>query len=115
MPPGPDNPLGRLMFDLDDDELIYLHDTNEKYLFGRPRRAISHGCIRVQQARPLAAWVLGVSPQEVDAMIARGSHSVPLTEDLRVALIYATRFPDEQGEIASYPDIYAGRQTAQSE
>jgi Uncharacterized protein conserved in bacteria len=30
MPPGPQNPLGRMMFDLDNDEFIYLHDTNEK-------------------------------------------------------------------------------------
>jgi murein L,D-transpeptidase YcbB/YkuD len=112
MPPGPDNPLGRLMFDLDDDELIYLHDTNEKYLFNRRQRAISHGCIRVQQARPLAAWVLGVSPEAIDSMIARGTTSVPLSEDIPVALVYFTRFPDENGEIASYPDVYAGRQTA---
>src|SRR3981081_2870519 len=25
MPPGPQNPLGRIMFDMDDDESIYLH------------------------------------------------------------------------------------------
>ncbi|MBV8186150.1 MAG: L,D-transpeptidase family protein [Alphaproteobacteria bacterium] len=112
MPPGPDNPLGRLMFDLDDDELIYLHDTNEKYLFNRKQRAISHGCIRVQQARALAAWVLGVSPEAVDSLIARGSNSVPVSEDIPVALVYSTRFPDENGEIVSYPDVYAGRQTA---
>src|SRR5215475_2543920 len=66
MPPGPQNPLGRMMFALDNDEFIYLHDTNEKYLFKRPQRALSHGCVRVEQARALAAWVLGVSPEEID-------------------------------------------------
>jgi len=60
MPPGPQNPLGRMMFALDNDDLIYLHDTNEKQLFNRGQRALSHGCIRVQQARALAAWSLGV-------------------------------------------------------
>ena len=110
MPPGPQNPLGRLMFDLDDDELIYLHETNEPALFRRAQRALSHGCVRVEQARPLAAWALGVSPQEIDAMIARGTtYSVPVPEEIPVALVYYTRFPDEQGEPVSHPDLYARR------
>ena len=110
MPPGPQNPLGRMMFDLDNDEFIYLHDTNEKGLFKREQRALSHGCVRVEQARALAAWSLGVSEQEIDAMIARGTtYSVPLPENIPVALAYYTRFPDEHGQVASYPDIYTDR------
>ena len=110
MPPGPQNPLGRMMFDLDNDEFIYLHDTNEKGLFKREQRALSHGCVRVEQARALAAWSLDVSEQEIDAMVARGTtYSVPLPEIIPVALVYYTRFPDEGGQVASHPDIYAGR------
>jgi len=110
MPPGPQNPLGRMMFDLDNDEFIYLHDTNEKGLFKREQRALSHGCIRVEQARALAAWSLGVSEQEIDAMVARGTtYSVPLPEIIPVSLVYYTRFPDEAGQVASYPNIYADR------
>jgi murein L,D-transpeptidase YcbB/YkuD len=110
MPPGPQNPLGRMMFDLDNDEFIYLHDTNEKGLFKREQRALSHGCVRVEQARALAAWSLGVSEQEIDAMAARGTtYSVPLPEIIPVSLVYYTRFPDEGGQVASHPDIYADR------
>ena len=109
IPPGPQNPLGRMMFDLDNDEFIYLHDTNEKALFNRSQRALSHGCIRVEQARALAAWALGVSEDEIDAMVARGTHSVPLPEDIPVALAYYTRFPDERGQATSYPNIYTDR------
>jgi murein L,D-transpeptidase YcbB/YkuD len=110
MPPGPQNPLGRMMFDLDNDEFIYLHDTNEKGLFKREQRALSHGCVRVEQARALAAWSLGVSEQEIDAMVSRGTtYSVPLPENIPVALVYYTRFPDEGGQVASHPDIYADR------
>jgi murein L,D-transpeptidase YcbB/YkuD len=112
MPPGPQNPLGRVMFDLDNDEFIYLHDTNERALFGRAQRALSHGCIRVEQARALAAWALGVSEQEIDAMISRGTtYSVPLSEVIPVSLAYHTQFPDESGQIVSYPDIYGSRQS----
>jgi murein L,D-transpeptidase YcbB/YkuD len=109
MPPGPQNPLGRMMFDMDDDEYIYLHDTNEKMLFKREQRALSHGCVRVEQARALAAWALGVSEEEIDSMSSRGTYSVPLTENIPVSLVYLTRFPDESGQLVSYPDIYASR------
>lgn len=111
VPPGPQNPLGRILFDLENDELIYLHDTNERALFNRPKRALSHGCIRVEQARALAAWSLGVSEKEIDAMIARGTtNSVPVPEVIPVSLAYYTTFPDEHGELVSHPDIYASRQ-----
>ena len=109
IPPGPQNPLGRMMFDLDNDEFIYLHDTNERALFNQARRAFSHGCIRVEQARALAAWSLGISEQEVDALIARGSHTVPIAETILVALVYQTRFPDEQGTLLEHADLYASR------
>ena len=113
MPPGPNNPLGQILFELDNDELIFLHDTNDRSLFDRPQRALSHGCIRVQQARALAAWVLGTSEAEVATMVQKGSHSVPLVTAIPVSLAYHTRFPDETGRIATYPDIYGRGQTAQ--
>jgi murein L,D-transpeptidase YcbB/YkuD len=110
MPPGPQNPLGRMMFDLDNDEFIYLHDTNEKALFNRSQRALSHGCVRVEQARALAAWSLGVSEKEIDSMVSRGmTYSVPLPEIIPVSLAYYPRFPDEHGQVASHPNIYADR------
>ena len=112
MPPGPDNPLGRMMFDLDNDELIYLHDTNEKGLFRRGQRALSHGCVRVEQARSLAAWSLDVSEEAIDSMISRGTYSVPVPEVIPVSLVYYTRFPDENGQVVAYSDLYAHRQAA---
>jgi lipoprotein-anchoring transpeptidase ErfK/SrfK len=108
IPPGPFNPLGRLMFELDNDQFIFLHDTNQKGLFKQARRAFSHGCIRVEQARPLAAWALGVTEGEVDKMIARGATwSMPLPEEIPVFLVYYPQFPDESGQLATWPDIYA--------
>jgi murein L,D-transpeptidase YcbB/YkuD len=116
MPPGPQNPLGRIMFDLDNDEFIYLHDTNERALFDRAQRALSHGCIRVERARALAAWALGVSDKEIDAMISRGTtYSVPLSEVIPVSLAYHTQFPDEAGQIVSHPGIYGNRQARLAE
>lgn len=108
IPPGPYNPLGRLMFELDNDEFIFLHDTNQKGLFKRPQRAFSHGCIRVEEVRRLAAWAMGVTEASIDRMIARGTtYSVPLPQEIPVFLVYYTRFPDASDQMASYPDVYA--------
>jgi murein L,D-transpeptidase YcbB/YkuD len=112
-PPGPRNPLGQILFELDNDELIFLHDTNDRSFFDRAQRALSHGCVRVQQARALAAWALGVSETEVAAMVAAGATRVlPLAAPIPVSLAYHTRFPDEQGVVRTYPDIYGRTPTA---
>lgn len=87
MPPGPQNPLGRILFELDNDQLIYLHDTNDRSLFNRDDRALSHGCVRVEQARQLASWALDVPLTAVDEMISRGStFSVRLPAPIPVLL-----------------------------
>lgn len=88
-PPGPNNPLGQILFELDNDLLIFLHDTNDKALFNRAQRALSHGCIRVEQARPLAAWVLGLSPADIEGRIARkNTYSVLLPTPIPVYLTH---------------------------
>ena len=49
---GVGNALGKFKFIFDNGSSIYLHDTNNKAGFSRENRAISHGCVRVEQ--PLA-------------------------------------------------------------
>ena len=111
-PPGPHNPLGRILFELDNDQLIFLHDTNDRRYFDRPVRAFSHGCVRVEKAHALAAWALDVTAAEIDASIARGrTHREMLATNIPVMLVYRTRFPDDDGRLADYPDVYR-QQTA---
>lgn len=87
MPPGPQNPLGRILFELDNDQLIYLHDTNDRSLFKREDRALSHGCVRVEEARQLASWALDVPLAAVDDMVSRGAtFSVSLPAPIPVSL-----------------------------
>ncbi|MDT8872941.1 L,D-transpeptidase family protein [Komagataeibacter rhaeticus] len=52
---GPEAGLGLLMFDMPNRFDVYLHDTPDRSLFNRVNRRISHGCIRVQNPRELAA------------------------------------------------------------
>jgi murein L,D-transpeptidase YcbB/YkuD len=113
VPPGPHNPLGRILFELDNDQLIFLHDTNDRRYFDRPVRTFSHGCVRVEKARALAAWALDVTEAGIDRSIARGgTHREILATNIPVALVYRTRFPDDDGRLVEYPDVYRSQTAA---
>ena len=60
-PPGDDNALGRLAFMFPNDHAVYLHDTPARSLFGEEMRALSHGCVRVEDPERLAEIVLGLA------------------------------------------------------
>lgn len=63
--PGPANSLGHFKFDIPDSDGIYLHDTPRKELFAQDERALSHGCVRLEDAERLARWLLGKDPPAV--------------------------------------------------
>jgi L,D-transpeptidase YcbB len=54
---GSGNSLGVMKFNFDNDDAIYLHDTNQRYLFSSSYRALSHGCVRVQEFENLAKFI----------------------------------------------------------
>ena len=43
-----------LKFNFPNKYAVYLHDTNQRYLFARIIRSLSHGCVRVQEWEKLA-------------------------------------------------------------
>ncbi|RZL69315.1 MAG: L,D-transpeptidase [Pedobacter sp.] len=45
---GEGNALGKFKFIFENSSSIYLHDTNNKYGFKLANRAISHGCVRIE-------------------------------------------------------------------
>ena len=54
---GNDNALGVIKFNFDNPFDVYLHDTNQRYLFKNSMRALSHGCVRVQDWEKLAFYI----------------------------------------------------------
>jgi murein L,D-transpeptidase YcbB/YkuD len=54
---GDDNALGVLKFNFNNPYHVYLHDTNQRYLFKNSSRALSHGCVRVQEWEQLALYI----------------------------------------------------------
>lgn len=54
---GDDNALGIFKFNFNNPYDVYLHDTNQRYLFANSNRALSHGCVRVQNWQKLANFI----------------------------------------------------------
>jgi L,D-transpeptidase YcbB len=55
---GDANALGVMKFNFSNPYAVYLHDTNQRYLFDKKERALSHGCVRVQKWKDLAEYII---------------------------------------------------------
>ena len=109
--PGADNALGRVKFVLNNDMSIYLHDTPATALFARPRRAFSHGCVRVSDPTALARFALqddaSWSAERIQAMMdGEQTLRVHLPKPIRVYFVYGTALAMENGEVRFYEDVY---------
>jgi murein L,D-transpeptidase YcbB/YkuD len=110
--PGPKNPLGRIKFDMPNRFDVYLHDTPARSLFRRPVRTSSHGCIRVERALDLAAYVLGRGPEPwsrsmLEGAIASGrGQRIGLLRPLPVYILYWTALAGEDGALQFRQDVY---------
>ncbi|MDP2410316.1 MAG: L,D-transpeptidase family protein [Pseudolabrys sp.] len=106
-PPGPRNALGRLKIEFPNRHAIYMHDTPQKSLFKQDKRAFSHGCVRLEQPALMAAALLGKPVGHVSARIAAGKNAVePVSRQIPVYLAYFTAWPDKDGKIVYFGDVY---------
>ena len=55
---GDDNSLGIIKFNFRNKYSVYLHDTNARWLFEKSQRALSHGCVRIQQWQKMADFLI---------------------------------------------------------
>jgi len=106
-PPSSDNALGDLKILFPNAHAIYMHDTPSKSFFQRDMRALSHGCVRLQEPRKMAAAVLGVTEQQVDAEIAAGKNvAEKVNAKIPVYVAYFTAWPNKDGAIEYFDDVY---------
>lgn len=111
-PPGAKNALGEIKFLFPNSHDIYMHDTPSRELFGEDVRAFSHGCVRVENPRAFASVLLGWDDEEVARHVETPkSETVRLKQKLPVHLTYFTAWPDADGKIRYFRDIY-GRDKA---
>jgi murein L,D-transpeptidase YcbB/YkuD len=107
--PGPDNALGEVKFDMQNDQAIYLHDTPAISLFERNQRHFSHGCIRVEDAPGFARMLAREAEVMNEYRPAKSSGEetfVRLPQEIPVRLLYRTAFLDREGEIEYRTDVY---------
>ncbi|PWT96301.1 MAG: hypothetical protein C5B52_16050 [Bacteroidetes bacterium] len=108
---GDDNSLGIMKFNFRNKYSVYMHDTNARGLFGRSNRALSHGCVRVQQWQKLAKYLirndtLTYRPDTLQAWLKRQEkHTVVLSQKLPVYIRYFT-CAGNNGHIVFYDDVY---------
>ena len=112
---GDDNALGILKFNFPNKYSVYLHDTNQRYLFSREKRALSHGCVRVQDWKDLAYYLLyndstSVTATPVDSLeqwlAVKEKHVIPLRKGVPLFIRYFTCEVKED-KIIYHEDIYA--------
>ena len=106
--PGPDNALGQIKFNLQNQDSIYMHDTPQKTFFKRSYRLLSHGCIRLEHPQDLADHLLGEEWRDkLPPMIAEGkTKTLILKRALPVYLMYQTAWADADGSIEFRDDSY---------
>ncbi|MDB5590970.1 L,D-transpeptidase family protein, partial [Enterovirga sp.] len=107
-PPGPTNALGYIKLMFPNDHAVYLHDTPARHLFGSGNRALSHGCVRVEQPFALAGKIMGSAwtEEKLKKLIGWGERHINLAEPLPVHLGYFTVAIEPSGELRTFGDVY---------
>lgn len=115
---GDDNALGIFKFNFYNPYSVYLHDTNQRYLFANSNRALSHGCVRVQKWKDLAEIITTRdSTLSSGSRLAYNMDSVNtwLQTEARKTIYIKNKFPlyidyftcdENDGKIGFYEDIY---------
>ena len=109
--PGEQNPLGRIKFLFNNESSVYLHDTPVQSPFKQNVRAVSHGCVRVEQPLNLAYALFGKGDRfdQIKRAMANGyprAKYIGVPVKIPVWINYSTAKVDETGAVHFFKDIY---------
>lgn len=108
---GSENSMGIIKFNFANRHNVYLHDTNSRRLYKSKTRDRSHGCVRVEQAVPLAHYLVReddiyVSPEDLDQYLSLQHRlKIELRKPIPLKLEYFTA-EVLNGVSVFYEDIY---------
>lgn len=115
---GDANALGILKFNFPNKYSVYLHDTNQRYLFKNESRALSHGCVRVQEWEKLTYYISGLDSANYEStgnivpsdsikvwLKRKEKHVITVKSSIPVYFRYFTA-TGKNGKIVFYDDIY---------
>lgn len=106
--PGPQNGMGKVKFQFQNELGIYLHDTPAKHLFELDDRSASAGCVRLEDPDGLARILFG---RDAETSSTEPEQTLELPEPVPIYITYLTAAP-VNGRIVRRKDIY-GRDKAQ--
>jgi L,D-transpeptidase YcbB len=124
---GEENSLGRIIFRFPNNFSVFLHDTSNRDFFENSNRGVSHGCVRVERPLDLAVFLLenkdsllvdklrlsmDIPPHTDEGLHLLNSGnkrplgSLAVKPSVPVFITYYTMYPDQNGNILNYPDVY---------
>ncbi len=117
--PGPWNSLGRVKVVFANDEDIFVHDTNSKFLFDLPVRNFSSGCVRLENAALFVEVLMRHESGWDEARIQRltehdRTQYVQLAEPVPIYLVYMTSWVTPNGIVHFRRDVYGADESAVS-
>ncbi|MGJ8560094.1 MAG: L,D-transpeptidase family protein [Litorimonas sp.] len=109
--PGPHNALGQLKIIFPNKHSIYLHDTPNHELFKRDVRALSSGCIRLDDPVAMANWLTDgdddISTEVFNTTLqSRERERFYLDKHVKVHLTYLPSVVNPDGRVEFPADIY---------
>ncbi len=110
---GGGNPLGRVKFLFPNKHHVYMHDTNNRSLFGASERLFSHGCVRVRDPERFAKVILGIDKNWDEAKVQAllddwdaSNNKIDLDRPIPVHNVYFTLVPGENRTLIRLDDPY---------
>lgn len=109
---GNSNSLGLVKMLFPNEHSVYIHDTPSKRFFANDIRAYSHGCIRCENPKELAKFILECdnnkyTADSLDALINRKQmQHIALRKPFEVFIDYISVGTNNQNHLKFYIDIY---------
>jgi murein L,D-transpeptidase YcbB/YkuD len=110
--PGYNNSLGLVKFNFPNHHLVYLHDTNHRDYFSKTNRALSSGCIRVENPLQLAKKILVLENPDkwqgnaIDLILKnKKTQTISVKDTVNIHIFYWTSWL-ENNQLQFRPDIY---------
>ena len=109
--PGEKNALGKVKFLFPNKYSVYMHDTNQRYLFVKDYRALSHGCVRLGKPFELLEAFAEIDPKidsERSKQILEENKKTPyrLSKSIPVDIVYLTTLVAKDGTVMFFDDVY---------
>ena len=107
------NSLGQIKFDFPNKHMVYLHDTNNRTRFVESNRALSSGCVRVEDPFRLAEKIFkiegkNISKSEIDTLaVKEKTKNFKLNKKVNVHQVYFTAVINDAGDVKILNDVYS--------